>query len=201
MIELKETKHLLQGRGVPARTLGLFKPFDLERICSQYQIVRRNDSGEEETRPVMPSKQIGWLKQVFEDPYHLPYILYLSDYKNGDLSRGVAAAILSEAMSQFSVSTHKGDRPLWVRLHQGFDWQVDFENKPSLLVLDNVFLDSTPVKVEKLRDILSICDGIPIIVIVSSGGSPLALSEKFNLPATYGALLRDTRTSVKTQEL
>jgi hypothetical protein len=94
---------------------------------------------------------------------------------------------------------------MWIRLHQGFDSQVPLtgepSEKPSLLVVDNVFVDSTPTKVEKLRDLVAYYDDRPVIIIVSTPGSPLSLSEKFNIPVKYGVLLKDNRITVKEEEI
>ncbi|MCY1560907.1 hypothetical protein D9M68_981020 [compost metagenome] len=75
------------------------------------------------------------------------------------------------------------------------------EDRPSFLVIDNVFTDSTAAKVEKLRDILACYDDTPVIVLCTTPGSPFALVEQFNLPATYGALIRDNRALKKEDEV
>lgn len=191
----------LMARGVPRRTLGLFRSYDPRKCCSQFLLTRHNDDGEEEKKPVKAIKQIEWLMRCIDDPFHDPYLMYLSDYKNGDIARCVAASVFSNALIKHT--NLKRDRPLWLRLNQGYVQQVPLEgdSRPSLLILDNVFIDSTAAKVEKLRDILSNYDDTPVLVIVSTPGNPLALSEQFNLAATYGVLLRDNRVMTKEEEV
>lgn len=194
-------KTMLINRGVPQRTLGLFRKFDLEKCTSQFLITRFDGDGAEEKRPVPPRKQSEWLNRVVAEPYHYPYVLYLSDYKSGDICRSVAAAIFSKACHEHAQIGR--ERPKWIRLYQGYDLQVPLrgEDRPSFLVIDNVFTDSTAAKVEKIRDILACYDDTPVIVICSTPGNPYALVEQFNLPATYGALLRDNRTLKKEDEV
>lgn len=193
--------HMLINRGVPRRTLGLFRKYDLEKCTSQFLITRHGDDGEEIKKPVANRKQSEWLNRVVDDPYHCPYVLYISDYKSGEIVRSVAAAIFSRACAQHTQIGR--ERPKWIRLYQGYDLQVPLsgEDRPSFLVIDNVFTDSTAAKVEKLRDILACYDDTPIIVICSTPGSPWALVEQFNLPATYGALLRDNRVLMKEESV
>lgn len=192
---------MLINRGVPRRTLGLFRPYDLDKCCSQFVINRFDDDGEPQKRPVQAKKQVEWLNRCVNDPYHQPYILYLSDYKSGEIVRSVAAAIFSYACH---LHTNIGrERPKWIRLWQGYDLQVPLtgEDRPSFLVIDNCYTDSTAAKVEKLRDILACYDDTPVIVICGTPGSPFALVEQFNLPVTYGALLRDHRAMKKEEEV
>lgn len=193
--------HHLINRGVPRRTLGLFRKYELEKCTSQFLITRYDDDGEPVKRPVPIKKQAEWINRCVDDPYHYPYVLYLSDYKSGEIVRSVAAAIFSRACA---AHTNPGrERPKWIRLYQGYDLQIPLsgEDRPSFLVIDNVFTDSTAAKVEKIRDILACYDDTPVIVICSTPGSPYALVEQFNLPATYGALLRDNRVLKKEEEV
>lgn len=192
----------LVSKGVPKRTIGLYKPFNPAGACSQFLMSKYNDNGDEIKAPVHPKTQLAWLNRLIDDPYHGPYVAYLSDYKEGDISRTVAAAVFSNAMHSFQVGTHR-ERPRWIRLHQGFDTQIPLygSDRPSLLVLDNVFADSTQTKVEKIRDIISAYDDTPVIVIVSTPGSPLSLVERFHLQVDYGILLRDTRIMTKEESV
>lgn len=192
--------HLI-SRGVPKRTLGLFRKYDLEKCCSQFLINRFNGDGDPEKRPVAAKKQIEWINRCVDDPFHYPYLMYLSDYKNGDIVRSVAASIFSIACAQHDNAGRA--RPQWLRLWQGYDTQIPLtgEDRPSFLVLDNVYTDSTAAKVEKMRDILACYDDTPVIVICSTPGSPWSLVEQFNLPATYGVLLRDNRALKKEEEV
>lgn len=201
-ITLHVAKNILQVAGAPARTLNLFRPLDPDDLCQQFNTVKYVD-GEQQQTPLKARQQLDWVMRCYDDPYHRPYIMYLSDHKKGDIARALALALISAACKDFD---HKyRARPKWVFLHQGFDSQVPIGEsdgmRPAFLVLDNVYVDSTPTKVEKLRDILAFYQDTPIVVINSSQGSPLAISEQFSLPSTYAALLQDARTKVKEEEI
>jgi hypothetical protein len=193
--------HHLQLRGVSRRVLGLFRPVDTDRACSQFVITRYDDNGDEEKRPVAVKKQAAWLERCYQEPYHMPYILYLSDFKNGEVARAAAAAIFSQACHQYRVSDR--ERPLWVRLSQDYNQPLPLSGneRPAFVVLDNVFTDSTSAKVEKLRDVLAFYDDTPIVVICATPGSPWALVERYNVAGSYGVLLRDTRVLMKEDEV
>jgi len=190
----------LLAAGVPGKYVRMFKGFDLDRSCSQFLLDRYDNDGTAHKVPVMPKKQAEWLTRCFEDPFHTEYTCYLSDYHNGDVARNAAVALISEAMARYN---HRAglQRPKWLRLDQSFDRQFDKESKYSFLVVDNVYVDSTSVKIEKLRDLLAVNDTTPTVVIVSSPGEPLALSHKFSLTATYGILLRNTRQVIAEESV
>lgn len=181
--------------GVPGKYVRLYRPFDPAKCCVQY-LLDKQEAGDETKIPVMPRKQSEWLTRCLDEPYHTDYTCYLSDFKNGDVARNAALALMSSAISQQREAGKQG-RIKWVRLHQGFDPQVDFEERYAFLVIDNVYTDSTGAKIEKLRDIVSHFDSTPMVIIVSSPGDPLALSKTFSLSASYGILLRDSQRAVE----
>lgn len=56
------------------------------------------------------------------------------------------------------------------------------ERKPTLLVLSNLTLDSTNIKLEKARDLIEHYDDVPVVV-VSAGSDPISFfSTRLNLP-------------------
>ncbi len=193
------SKSNLLAAGAPAKYVNLYKESDLS--CSQFLIQSEDEKGNVKSKPVLPRKQVGWLQRCLDDVFHEPYVLHLSDNYQGDIARNFGVRILSTALQ--SLATQRcpfATKPMWLRLDQSFNPQFDQSKRYSLIVVDNVFPDSTPVKIEKLRDLIAINDGCSFVVICP-GGNPLALAEKFYLPMTYAALLRNERAVVSEREV
>ena len=188
----------LLAAGCPGKHVRLFQSLDMSKACCQFALERYDENGNSEKVPVMPRKQLEWLNRCYEDTYHGAYTCYLSDFQNGDIARTAAVSLISHAIAGYNLG--KGRKPpKWIRLNQSFDPQFERDSTYSFLVIDNVFVDSTSVKIEKLRDLMSANDSTPTVIIVSSPGEPLALSHKFSLTATYGILLRNTRQVVEEE--
>lgn len=108
------------------------------------------------------------------------------------------AKLLAAVMMQHALINHDSRTalPLWVDLTGGFDNPLIVNrSKPSLLIINNVGVASTAVKMEKLRDILTVYSETPK-VIVATGCCPYTFFVKYlNMP--IHALCYLTNSSIK----
>lgn len=91
------------------------------------------------------------------------------------------AKLLAAWMMQYMMNHERENQllPLWHDLTGGFENKLIKDPVPcSLLVVNNVGPDSTPVKIEKLRDLLEIYSRIPRVVVVN-GCDPYMFFTRF----------------------
>lgn len=177
--------------GVPNAAYGLFKPLECHpQTFSAYQYEKWSDTGDPVRTSINAKKQHVWASRLFELPAHAPYIATLSDCRGGQLCRNFAQTVISQALAQEVVGSY---HVKWVRLHGGFDFQVPFTSdpergitKPKLLVLDNVHIEDTQVKIGKLRDILANYDDAHVFIILAEHKHPMLLREHHQIVSQYG---------------
>lgn len=98
----------------------------------------------------------------------------ISSFPSDLIAKRMAIALFSNAI----ISHRKSSRsimaaPLWHRVYSGFgDSLLSRSEKPSLLVITNVTVDSTNFKLEKVRDLLEMYRDVPRIV-VTTGTDPV----------------------------
>jgi hypothetical protein len=91
------------------------------------------------------------------------------------------AKLLAAWMMQYMMNHERENQllPLWHDLTGGFENKLIKDPVPcSLLVVNNVGPDSTPVKIEKLRDLLEVYSRIPRVVVVN-GCDPYMFFTRF----------------------
>lgn len=167
----KEQQKLLKRMGVPySAILPIKSKVDLERRT----VVIESSLYRTKVRRVSINKQIQRFIEYHNNPVRGNQLMAISSFPTDLRAKNVALAIFSNAVRQYyekrktSRTISKQVPPMWHNIGGGFkDVLLDTDIKPSFLVLANVFEDSTPLKVEKLRDILVKHDDIPRIVVTA----------------------------------
>lgn len=86
------------------------------------------------------------------------------------------AALLSSAKEREKNPRVIKRNPLWITMYnQYFDVQKFKSQKPSMLIISNVNIESTPQKLERLRDVLECYSDIPRYII-TGGTDPFLLA-------------------------
>jgi hypothetical protein len=136
-----------------------------------------------------------------DDPFYGPYVCCISGRPNDMRAKLLAATMMIRAIEiQPTIkrrSMSQRSLPLWHTVTGNFQNPLIEKNyeRPSFLVLANIPMTATQVKLEKLRDILESFSDIPRIV-VSVGEDPLTFfNSKLFLPLNHCFYL--TNPSVK----
>ncbi len=184
------------------------KPFQLANYITA---ITCGSNGKKPVR-VNTEKQITAFKNVIAEPFKKPYIYCIGGLINDSQAKLMALKIMLKAVYiQNMVRESNGDDnphelqevfqskdlPLWHTLLGGFgDKLRDTKNKPSLLILSNLTVNSTPTKLEKLRDILEIHAEIPRIVIIA-GTDPISFfRHQIFYPLHFSAYLTTNKDSL-----
>ena len=184
----------LAARGLP-RDIIRSRPFQLEQhvisIESQVEGIR--------ARRVVKKRQLAYVERFLEKPFLGPIIFSISSFPNDGKAKQLAAYLFEAAYKAHLSGKFRGARskqlPLWHSLTGSYyDHLRDKQElRPSLLVISNVTSQSTPVKVEKLRDLLEMYNDIPRI-IVSTNEDPVTFANtKLLMPINYAAYLATAR--------
>lgn len=183
------------GIGVPRQAWGLYK--DIEsgpHAFSTYTYSKWNDSGKEEIRSISAKKQQAWAERIYNDPRHATYVCTLSDCRGGQLIRSFAQAVIAQGLERSELSSQTVK---WVRLNSSFDPQVTYDDspevgrtKPKLLILDNVHVEDTNVKISKLRDIIANYDDASVLILLAEHQHPMKLREHHQIVSQYGIHLK-----------
>ena len=126
-------------------------------------------------KTINAERQIEFINRVYNDPFHGPYLYCISGMPHDEQAHLIAACLFVKALK---VANSAAQFPQWVA--------ASLENKlnvssPSLLVVSKLNIDSTKIKIEKVRDLLYRNRGIPRILVVS-GADPLAfMHEKIGM--------------------
>ncbi len=170
-LKLKEKDVELARRFGMPQAIETCAPFSIDdRVktfkTSSYMVKKKTISAE---------RQIEFINRVYDDPFHGPYLYCISGMPHDEQAHLIAACLFVKALKSQNSSV---SFPQWVA--------ASLENKlsvssPSLLVVSNLHIDSTKIKIEKVRDLLYRHRGIPRILVVS-GADPLAfMHEKIGM--------------------
>lgn len=195
IIKLSEgiVKNLI-GRGLP-KDIVRSRPYTLDQhvisIDSQVEGMR--------ARRLPKKRQIAYVERFIERPFLGPIVFSIASFPNDGKAK-LLAAHLMEATYKAHISgkfraTRSKQLPLWHTLTGSYyDILRDSkELRPSLLILSNITSMSTPVKLEKLRDLLELYNDIPR-VIVSTNEDPITFSNTMLLlPINYACYLATAR--------
>lgn len=188
----------LRARGVDGHPFALLrKPFSLEYAL-------------ESITPMVPS----WLPETFKlpgtsvkrqalnlsrllaNPLHGSPIIGIGSMPSDTRAKFLAMSIMSEAISQQASGAQKGkSMPFWHPVTGGYYDSLRDEKgeRPnySMLVITSVGLDSTGVKIEKVRDLLEIYHNIPRIVVVNGCDPVTFFADKIRMGLRYAFMLND----------
>lgn len=182
MITFKYDKQILkimQARGLDNSVLqGSSIKFELEESLVQFKPVIREDI---KSSIISVAQQLSSAKKLIADPLSEPTITCVNSYPSDLRAKCFAATVMESAAFDYTDPESKcRSKPLWYRMYSDTSYgYIDKirDQKPSLLILSNVTDDSTPQRIETLRDILTYFDKIPRIV-VHSGNNPVEFFSK-----------------------
>lgn len=136
-------------------------------------------------------KQIESYKELWDDPFHAPYIFCVSSTPSEIMAQMVATRLFLRATAK-ATKLRKG-MPRWHPIYGGIRnddlRDNDRDRSISLLVCSNVPYDATPYKLEKLRDILCQYNNIPRIIATSSEDPIAFMADKLHMPVNYAMYL------------
>lgn len=168
----REMEKLLISRGVPPQDL----PSRNVKIDIEEALVKvEPDIPNVMARPITVMKQYRFLESFIEHPLRSSSTMAISSFPSDLRAKHLAIYLMSIAIAHHREGHHKPGRsmPLWHRVFGG--WTDNLRDKPvqdlpSLLIIANVHSNSSPVKIEKVRDLLERFSEIPKIVV--TGGEP-----------------------------
>lgn len=170
----------LKARGLNSLALSV-KPFNLRPSSFTASV--------EGLKPkhISREQQLGWFNQLLEDPFK-PWCFCIASAPNDRQAKAVAGFVM-----QYALRKSKDRMPLWHDIQGNFDNPVisDSFSKPSMLILANTIPNSTAVKFEKLRDIITKHEDIPRIV-VTAGIDPFSFFAKHLYYPLSGCLFLKT---------
>lgn len=163
------THHMLT-RGMPRDILRMH-PFPV----GQHVLSIRSDVEGLRTKKIPRQRQLAYLEDVCERPFNNPYIMIVGSIPNDAKAKLTAAYIMEKAVNshvrnKFPNKTRSRRLPLWHTLTGAFADDLRDnrgEENPSMLVLSNISVESSNVKIEKLRDILELFNHIPRVVVIT----------------------------------
>lgn len=111
-------------------------------------------------------------KEVWDNPFGAAYTFCISSTPGEIMAQMVAMRLFLRATS-IAAKEDLG-QPLWHSVYGGYSVKDRLQNEPRdhtipFLILGNVPTDATPVKIERLRDILTRYSNIPRVIVTSDG--------------------------------
>lgn len=184
-------------RGLP-RDIMRARPYDLQThtgtIVSEVDGLR--------TKRIKKQQQIEHYLDLCARPFQSPYVAVFSARPN-DLKAKLAAARLMECgIKQQIKGESKAARgkhfPLWHTINGSFADRLrdGAEERPSMLILSNITVDSTNVKIEKLRDLIEQFNHIPRIIVLT-GTDPVTFANSRLYSALNHCLYLSTAKKVE----
>lgn len=144
----------------------------------------------ERIKPISTNKQIRWASKLIANPLRGSYTAAISSYPSDSHAKVLALNIMNRAITLQSSGKVAGHAayPYWHNLYGGFNDSLREAQEPkpySMLIISNVGPDSTPVKLEKLRDLLIKYASRPKIVIVNGMDPASFFLHHVRLPLRY----------------
>lgn len=167
----KERQKLLLARGVPGQDMIPRKSnIDvLENLVKMEPNIPRAMS-----KIIAPAKQMKKLNALFEHPLRSAYTLGIGSFPSDLRAKHLAITLMNAAIDEYIKKRPPGRAyPLWHRVYGGLgDGLRDrpVSEMPCMLIISNINMESSSIKVEKVRDLLEKYSEIPRIVI--TGGEP-----------------------------
>jgi hypothetical protein len=161
--------------------------FDLLNCVSSF----KPKISEVKTRNVGEQKQIECYQKLMANPLKGSGTFVVNSFPTDLRAKQLAAVVMNRAMDIYSDfdNRHRAGRsaPMWIKLtgYSSHDVIKQIrETNPCMLIITNINDESTPYKIEKLRDILDVFDSIPKLV-VTAGQDPLTFfARKLYYPVT-----------------
>lgn len=143
-------------------------------------------------------RQIDACHKLLIDPLRGRPIICIGSMVTDDRAKFLAMSFMDEAINQMKQGSHRGKLlPIWHRVMGGYyDELRDAKERKniSMLIISNVGPDSTPQKIEKVRDLLERYDHIPRIVVVNGTDPVTFFAEKIRMTLQHAFLLNSARS-------
>lgn len=183
----KDREKIVISRGVPYADLmhGALS-FEVVQNLVKYE----TDIPGVHSKIVSIAKQTRALESIIENPIRARYAVCFNSFPSDLLAKYLAVHVFNLAITSWQ-KRHKPGRsmPIWHRVYGGFvDTLRDksSDEVPSLLVITNVNDSSSPIKLEKVRDLLEKYSNIPRIVVTSSKDPISFFATKLHYPVNAG---------------
>lgn len=190
-----ERVKLLRARGADGHAFSLLrKPFTLVDALESISPLVPEWLPEDFRMPgTSVKRQIDGASKLLSNPLHGAPIICIGSMPSDTRAKFFALSIMNAAVEQMLAGSHKGrTMPIWHKVMGGYyDSIRDDKERPhySMLILSNVGRDSTPQKIEKVRDLLEMYDSIPRIVVVNGCDPVTFFAEKIRLSLRYAFML------------
>lgn len=143
-------------------------------------------------------RQIEACHKLLINPLRGNPIVGIGSMVTDDRAKFLAMSFMDEAIDQMKKGSHRGKLlPVWHRVMGGYQDELrDSKERKniSMLIIANVGPDSTPQKIEKVRDLLERYDHIPRIVVVNGSDPVSFFAEKIRMTMQYAILLNSARS-------
>lgn len=143
-------------------------------------------------------RQIDACHKLLIHPLRSNPITCIGSMVTDDRAKFLAMSIMNEAIDQMKQGSHRGKLlPIWHRVMGGYQDELrDAKERRniSMLIIANVGPDSTPQKIEKVRDLLERYDHIPRIVVVNGSDPVSFFAEKIRMTMQYAILMNSARS-------
>ena len=166
----KRRTHLVDrlcANSAPRRIMST-RPYLLEDHVQKIEIPNKKN-GRDGTRFIKSDRQIELYREIYEDPFHKPYVFCVSSYPNDEMAKLLALKIMMRA-AVLAVKKKMSGFPVWHTVYEGFKDDLRDETPvpyPCLLTLSNIPSNSSPLRLGKIRDNLEKFSDIPRIVVLS----------------------------------
>lgn len=164
----------LTVRGMP-RDLLVVRPFTL----GDYVASIDSRVADAPRRKVSKPLQLATHTKIAAAPFENPYIYIIASDPNDARAKYVAAHLMQTATrlqltGTTRLQTMGRQTPLWHQTNGSYKDRLrdGADDQPSMLILSGITTDCTPVKLEKVRDLLEQFNYIPRVVAVT-GSDPL----------------------------
>lgn len=190
---------VLKGLGVDPTTLYRANDaFDLtEEALMEYQT---NGAGLKR-RTVNVETQLKMAASLVDNPLESNHLAFIGSYPVDTRAKLLGAAICREAFLQ--TRNHESmsirmKRPMWISLYNNFLNFDELKKKsPSMLFISNITEESTPQKLERLRDLLEMHANIPRVVMLGTNQDPLSFcTNRLRMSCTHAIMLRSRAVAV-----
>lgn len=180
-------KHLV-SRGMP-RDVMRNRPF----VLNDYTSTFTSEVDGMKPKRVTKLSQLEHWNNLLEKPFATPYLYIISSSPNDGKAKQAAAYFMEQASrkqlaGKFPRSTRGRQTPLWHMITGSFQDRLRdgvSHDQPSMLIISNVTVNSSNVKLEKLRDLLEQFNHIPRVVVYTGEDPVTFANTKLFLPVNH----------------
>tara|TARA_Y100001963_G_scaffold156562_1_gene250476 strand:+ start:341 stop:979 length:639 start_codon:yes stop_codon:yes gene_type:complete len=157
-------------------------------------------------RMVNTSSQVETFDALVKKPIKGSQVYAVSSFPTDDRAKLFASNVMCCAIDQFKGMNMKQragkGRPYWHHMYGGYRDKLldgDLSHKPSFIVVSNLTEQSSPLKFEKLRDIMEKFSDVPILVVFGSTLDPVTLMvERIYKRPNHAFFLTENQVVVKS---